>query len=387
MIEAVLSSFAYLASDSIWWLGPKIFLLVLAIAAINKLINQFVKKLVRFSKHSDTHWDEALLLSLHRPLSVLIWVVGITHAAELAWAELPAPIERFVLIFRKLGFVFCIAWFTLRFLRNIEKVIIAKHMRKRREGLDEAGIRAANKIVRVSIIITTALIAFSTMGYSVSGVLAFGGIGGIAIGFAAKDMLSNFFGGLMIYLDRPFTEGDWIRSPDREIEGTVEYIGWRQTRIRTFERRPMYVPNSIFAQIAVENPSRMESRRLREAIGVRYDDLSKVGEIVEDIKQMLVEHTQIDDAKLLIVALNKFDASSVNILVYTYVRETQGTQFYEIKQQVLLNIAEIIERRGAEIAFPTTTMHIASHLGAARASTSDLQQPKPTQYVSVAKSG
>ena len=73
----------------------------------------------------------------------------------------------------------------------------------------------------------------------------------IAIGFAAKDLLSNFFGGLFIYLDRPFAVGDWIRSPDREIEGTVEQIGWRVTRIRTFDKRPLYIPNSVFSQISV----------------------------------------------------------------------------------------------------------------------------------------
>ena len=100
------------------------------------------------------------------------------------------------------------------------------------------------------------------LGYSISGVLAFGGIGGIAVGFAAKDLLANFFGGLMIYLDRPFSVGDWIRSPDKNIEGTVEEIGWRLTRIRTFDKRPLYVPNSTFTQISVENPSRMLNRRI-----------------------------------------------------------------------------------------------------------------------------
>jgi len=78
-----------------------------------------------------------------------------------------------------------------------------------------------------------------TLGYSISGVLAFGGIGGIAVGFAARDLLANFFGGFMIYMDRPFDVGDWIRSPDQEIEGTVEKIGWRLTTIRTFDKRPL----------------------------------------------------------------------------------------------------------------------------------------------------
>ena len=94
-------------------------------------------------------------------------------------------------------------------------------------GGDETTVTAIAKLARVSIVITAALMAMQTLGISISGVLAFGGIGGIAVGFAAKDLLANFFGGLVIYLDRPFKVGDWIRSPDRDIEGTVVKIGWR----------------------------------------------------------------------------------------------------------------------------------------------------------------
>ncbi len=363
MFQSILNFFTAPLSDSAWWLWLKLFALVLTIIIAGVIVKFLVTKLVKLSERSDTRWDNTFLISIYQPLTVLIWVVGITYAAEFTWQDLTATVENVIPIIRKLGFIFCIAWFALRFLRNSEAVIIEKYANKPdKAGLDEFGIRAVNKIFRISIVITTILIAFSTMGYSISGILAFGGIGGIAIGFAAKDLLSNFFGGLMIYLDRPFMEGDWIRSPDREIEGIVEYIGWRQTRIRTFERRPIYVPNSIFAQITVENPSRMENRRFRETIGVRYDDLTKVKLIVEEIKQMLIDHHRIDDEKLLIVSLDKFDASSVNILVYTYTKETQGTHFYNLKQGILLNIAEIIERHGAEIAFPTTTLHIASQV-------------------------
>ena len=84
------------------------------------------------------------------------------------------------------------------------------------------------------------------------------------MGFAAKDVLANFFGTLMLLVDKPFVVGDWIRSPDREIEGTVEDVGWRTTRIRTFDRRPLYVPNANFASLTVENPQRMENRRIYE---------------------------------------------------------------------------------------------------------------------------
>jgi MscS family membrane protein len=196
------------------------------------------------------------------------------------------------------------------------------------------------------------------LGYSVSGVLAFGGVGGIAIGFAAKDLLANFFGGLMIYLDRPFEVGDWIRSPDRNIEGTVEKIGWRLSVIRTFDKRPLYIPNSTFASIAVENPSRMNNRRIYETIGVRYDDISKMDIITKAVREMLVEHKDINSDLTLMVNFNAFSSSSVDFFVYCFTHTTVWTDFHDIKQDVLLKISHIIESHGAEIAFPTSTVHV-----------------------------
>src|SRR5690606_7863144 len=157
----------------------------------------------------------------------------------------------------------------------------------------ETTVRAIGKLLRATVIITAGLIVLQLFGYSISGVLAFGGIGGIAVGFAAKDLLANFFGGLMIYLDRPFAVGDWIRSPDREVEGTVEYIGWRLSRIRTFDQRPLYVPNSVFMNIAVQNPSRMTNRRIFENVGIRYEDGDKMAAIIDNVRTMLENHAEI----------------------------------------------------------------------------------------------
>jgi MscS family membrane protein len=214
------------------------------------------------------------------------------------------------------------------------------------------------KLLRLSVIITAVLVAMQTFGYSISGVLAFGGIGGIAVGFAAKDLLANFFGGLMIYLDRPFAVGDWIRSPDKSIEGTVEHIGWRLSRIRTFDKRPLYVPNAIFTQIAVENPSRMLNRRIYETIGIRYDDAGKMATIVERVKSMLKAHPAIDTEQTLIVNFNGFASSSLDFFVYSFTKTTNWVEFHEVKQDILLKILTIIEEQGAECAFPTSTLHL-----------------------------
>ena len=164
----------------------------------------------------------------------------------------------------------------------------------------------------------------------------------------------------MIYLDRPFSVGEWIRSPDKEIEGTVEDIGWRLTRIRTFDKRPLYIPNSVFASISVENPSRMSNRRIYETVGIRYQDISSMDAIVKQVTAMLMAHPEIDTTQTMIVNFNKFSASSVDFFVYTFTKTTNWIDFHEIKQDVLLRVAEIVAANSAEMAFPTSTLHIAS---------------------------
>jgi len=152
--------------------------------------------------------------------------------------------------------------------------------------------------------------------------------------------------------------GDWVRSPDREIEGTVEHIGWRLTVIRTFDKRPLYVPNSMFTSVSLENPSRMTHRRIYETMGVRYDDLGKLPAIIGDVKQMLIDHPEIDHNQTLIVNFNSYGASSLDFFIYTFTVTTNWIKFHEVKQDVLFRIARIVESHGAEFAFPTRTVHL-----------------------------
>lgn len=345
----------------------KVFVLVALVVTAGFLLKFAAKLLIRQADKTLTEWDDVLLKSLRQPLTLLVWVVGLTYAAEFAWetGEQGELIELASNV-RALGVIFCLVMFIWRFL-NLGEEVFMRRRETRGEAVDRAGVRAVNKILKASVAITGVLMVLNTMGYSISGVLAFGGIGGIAIGFAAKDLLSNFFGGLMIYLDRPFAEGDWIRSPDREIEGTVEHIGWRQTRIRSFARYPVYVPNSIFTQIAIENPSRMANRRIYETIGVRYDDVAKVNDIVADIKAMLQAHPDVDTDQIIIVNLNAFSESSVDIMLYAFTKTTEWRAFHEVKQDVMLKAAEAIERRGGEIAYPTRTLHLSENADAQKA--------------------
>jgi MscS family membrane protein len=123
--------------------------------------------------------------------------------------------------------------------------------------------------------------------------------------------------------------------------------------------RPLYVPNSAFTKISVENPSRMTNRRIYETIGVRYDDISRVPAILADIRSYLQSNEQIDRSRLLMVNFNQFGASSLDFFVYCFTRTTVWAEYHGVKEDVLLRISDIIERHGAEIAFPTRTLHVA----------------------------
>ena len=334
-----------------------VFITLLADLVKRRLLTQLQQRL----SSTRNPWDDDVVQAAARPLTLLIWIVGITFAADIVRVETDAVIFSAFEPIRRVGVIFAGAWFLVRLTARLQETVIDRGLASG-EPYDRTTADAIAKLVRLSVIITAALVILQSLGFSVSGVLAFGGIGGIAIGFAAKDLLANFFGGLMIYLDRPFLIGDWIRSPDREIEGTVEHIGWRLTTIRSFSKRPIYVPNSMFASISVENPSRMTHRRIKETIGLRYDDAAKVNVILKDIETMLREHPEIDDSQTLMVNFNAFASSSLDFFIYTFTHTTNWVKYHGIKQDVLLKIEQIIRDHGAEIAFPTSTVHVPEGL-------------------------
>jgi MscS family membrane protein len=344
-----------LLSDS-WRAAVLIFLLVLGTAIVAFIVSRVMLALERRVRSTSNIWDDALLHASRKPLVVYVWLQGVYWAAEVAHYFSEAEIFTSNGVLLQIGFVWVVVWALFNLVKQIEGVLISPV--KMQKPMDYTTVNAISKLLRAVIIITAALTALQTLGFSISGVLAFGGVGGIAVGFAAKDLLANFFGGFIIHLDRPFKVGDWVRSPDRNIEGTVEHIGWRLTTIRTFDKRPLYVPNAVFTTIAVENPSRMFNRRISETIGIRYADVHAMKKIVDDIREMLKNHEEIDANQTLIVNFLAFNASSLDIMVYTFTKTTEWVRFHEVKEDVLLKISDIIDGYGAEMAFPTQTLHM-----------------------------
>ncbi len=341
----------------------EVFVLVFLTLLASWIASHILNRLERRFAATHNIYDDALIYAARQPLTWLILLLGLSHAAEIAGRD--ADVEIFELIppLRALGVIVLVSVFAWRAVRFVEERVVTGEYGEKQ--VDATTATAIGKLLRLSILITAVITAAQTMGFSIAGLLAMGGVGGIAIGFAARDLLANFFGALMIYMDRPFAVGEWVRSPDRDIEGTVEEIGWRLTRIRTFDRRPLYVPNAIFTQIALENPGRMQNRRIFETVGVRYADIDALPNILADVRTMLREHDEIAQDRIQMVNFNGFGASSLDFMLYVFTKTTVWAEFHRIKEDVLFKVAAIIARHGGEIAFPTRTVHLESVADAA----------------------
>ncbi len=351
------STFFSVSDDPKIWV-TQVFAVVFLTVLVNFILMRLIDIIENFTQRTNTLWDNAVLEAARLPVRLISWILGISIAMTIIENVAPSDIYGYVGPARQVAFIVIIAMFISRFIAQVETILRDPAMVG--AAIDETSAAAITRLVRLSVIITSGLVILQTMGYSISGVLAFGGIGGIAVGFAARDLLANFFGALMIYWDKPFRVGDWIRSPDRNIEGTVEDIGWRLTKIRTFDRRPLYVPNAIFANIALENPSRMQNRRIYEQLGIRYSDGPKMAVVCDRVKQMLLNHEDIDTDRTLMVNFDTYAASHLEFFVYCFTKTTHWVQFHAIKQDVLLKIMDIVAQEGAEFAFPTRTLHMVA---------------------------
>lgn len=256
--------------------------------------------------------------------------------------------------------IICASIIAIMFVHKMFLTIDMLGRKQIAKGSDVTNTRIISRVLKISLVTAIILLYGEHFGMSFSGLLTFGGIGGLAVGMAGKDILSNFFSGVMLYFDRPFNIGDWIRSPDRPIEGVVSEIGWRLTKITTFDNRPLYIPNSLFNDISVENPGRMTNRRIKTTLGLRYEDSDKIKVIVDEIRTLLKNDADIDHRQTLLVNFNGFGDSSLNIMVYCFTHTTVWAEWLEIQQRLFLSFIEIVHRHEADFAFPSRTLYIDS---------------------------
>lgn len=334
--------------------------IVLAAYIIKKSFSFFyIRAILPLAKKSKKDLDDKFLYCFQKPAEFLVFIIGLYIAAEvLRLPEEPFDLAHFTNSTLKSLVIFDVAWFCFNLVDMVDHYI-NKWAAKTESALDDHLAPLVRKSLRVFIVIMAGLMAVQTFGYPVTGVLASLGIGGLAFALAARDTVSNIFGSLMIIFDRPFHIGDWIKAGD--MEGTVEAIGFRSTKIRTFAKTLISVPNNVIANMALDNFSRMPKRRIKLNVGVTYETTTEqMREAVRQIRELLKTHPAIDQ-EFFLVNFTDFGASSLDIMVYCFTTSTVWGEYLDAREDVCLKIMEILEGLGLEIAFPSTSVYLRNN--------------------------
>ena len=321
---------------------------------------------VRSKFKVNSNWYE-LINIIRQPITYLVLLNGILENLSLFISESFQQWIASVDTLQNLLIIATLLWILIRYIGYIERRIVDRASSDGtvllpiiKEKVERGTLHLLFKIIRAIIAVIALLMILQAFGVSIAGLLAFGGVGGIVVGFAARDLISNTFSGLRIFWSRPFDVGDWIKCVSQNVEGVVESIGWQITQIRTFDKRPLYVPNSLLADSVIENPQRMTNRRVYEYFGVRYSDIKVVPAILKDVRQLLDEHPHITNDLIRMVNLDRFGAYSVDFFIYCMTATTNWKEYHEVKEDILLKVAEIIHKHDADFAFPTKSVHIDS---------------------------
>ncbi len=224
-------------------------------------------------------------------------------------------------------------------------------------------INFLRKVVKTIVIVIALLSILDNMGANVNAILASLGIGGMALAFASQDTIANFFGSVSIIIDRPFIVGDWIKT--LSYEGNVEVIGFRSTRVRTFDKTLVTIPNSILAKESVENFSRMPTRRVVDVIGLTYSTTAKqLEDIIPEIRTTILSVEGVDPFSVS-ARFDSFGASSLNIKIIYYTKKINYDFHTDVKSKVNFAIMKLIADRGLSFAFPSTSVYVESMPGSA----------------------
>ncbi len=330
-----------------------LFIAVVAHRYVIRLLHHLTQSL---AKRTQTTLDDTLLEAAEKPLGWFILLLGI-------WASVmvinpPSDVLPIMTIVERLGRIISIVligWFIWRLVDGIS-VYAMSQAEKTESPLDDQLVPFITKTLKLFLVVTGVLVVAQNMGYSISGLVASLGIGGIAIAMAAKDTIANLFGSVMLLIDRPFTVGDWIKTS--EFEGVVEEIGFRSTRIRTFAKTLVNVPNSILANMVIDNIDARSKRRIKMRIGITYaTSTEKMQQAIAGIEKILREHEGVDQDYSL-VKFDEFEESALSIFLYYFSRSKVWDEYLQVRQEVNLQIMALLESLGLEFAFPSRSLYI-----------------------------
>jgi len=329
------------------------FVLLLTFIAYTLFSKVILKHLNKTVSRTRTIIDDLLLAAVELPARFLLIATGIWFAVETLL--LPSGTGPFLTRTARSILAFTIFWGAYRFTPVIS--VFLEKMRNKSEGsLSDILFPFMNKGYRVLVIAAASIIIVQEWGYNITGLLAGLGLGGLAFALAAKDTIATLFGSMMIMLDRPFIVGDWIMTS--QAEGTVEEIGFRSTKIRTFAQAVVTIPNSLLCNEPVINWSRMEKRRLSFRLGVSCHTTPKqLKDCIEGLRDMLRNHNGVHQERIL-VYFERFSQNSLEILVYVFTMTTNWESYLEIQEDINFKTIKILEETGVELAFPVRYVHM-----------------------------
>jgi len=337
-------------------------LLILFITIVGRqwLLWLFERLTRSIAKRTATHLDNVLLEAAEKPAGWLLYTLGILATIHiLNPPEVAFPLVSLVDTLGRILSLAISAWFLWRLIDGLSSYFSAKAAQTE-SSLDDQLVPFITKTLKIFIVITAVLVIAQNMGYSISGLIASLGIGGIAVAMAARDTIANVFGSIMILVDRPFTIGDWVKAGD--FEGVVEEIGFRSTRIRTFEHTLVNVPNSLLANMVIDNIDARSKRRIKMRIGLTYSTTpAQMQQAIEGIEAILTQHPGVDQ-NFKLVKFDEFADSSLSIFLYYFSADKNWAAYLQVRQEVNMQIMQLLESMQLDFAFPTRTVHLQGNL-------------------------
>ena len=325
----------------------------LAILLRGFLAHTLVDWIARWAAGSKTRIDDALIKAIATPLKVIPVVAGIY--ASIRVLSVDPAVEMVAGKIIQSIITLTIFWSLSRAVQMLEYVL--KDLKR---SLSGAAVDWMIKALQFLLVALGLGAVAQQWGIAVAPLLAGLGVFGIAIGLGAQDLFRNLISGLLIIGEKRFVPGEWILV-DGVVEGTVEKINFRSTLIRRFDRSPVYVPNSKLADAAVTNFTRMTHRRIMWAVGVEYStSVEQLKAIRQDIEDWLIQDDRFAKPPevSLFVRVDKFNASSIDFLIYTFTRTTIWGEWLKAKEDFAYAIMDIIARNGASFAFPSQTIYM-----------------------------
>ena len=338
------------------WQFFSVFILLLLGISLKKISDYiFERKLIPLFKKTNLDIDNLFIEALSKPFGVFLLLWGI--AGALAVIPLPTrpDINGFVFKTLKIAFALDFLWFVFR-LVDIGVKYLARLIKRTESSLDEQIIPIISRVIKLTIGTISFLWLMQLLGYNISSLLAGLGIGGLAVALALQDTLSNFFGSIFIFLDKPFMVGDIVKIG--EVEGTVEDVGFRSTRIRTYSATLVSIPNKTVSNSTIDNLSKRSKRKVCQTIRVTYEtNTAEVEQLVESIKNIIEQDEGVDKENIT-VKFSEFGNSSLDIMVIYFTTNTDFKVHMKTKERINLAIMKKMEELGLSIALPTSSIYI-----------------------------